>query len=146
MPNHARCAVGFCDNDKRYPDLVYGISHVKNLTFYEWVVDPKLAEIWRRCFQSFTWASGTFACSNHFPLGRTPENRKMEYPSIFITLSDYLQKSRPRKGKRTSYKKLVPQDACPPVLKFVTMIVRKMMKNWKQVRTSPSQSLCSLNS
>ena len=50
MPNHARCAVGFCDNDKRYPDLVYGISHVKNLTFYEWVVDPKLAEIWRRCF------------------------------------------------------------------------------------------------
>ena len=146
MPNHARCAVGFCDNDRRYPDLVYGISHVKNLTFYEWPVDPKLAEIWRRCFQSFTWASGTFVCSNHFPLGKTPENRKTDYPSIFITLSDYLQKSRPRKGKRTSYKKLIPQDACPPVLKFVTMIVRKMMKNWKQVRTSPSQSLCSLNS
>ena len=119
---------------------------MKNLTFYEWPVDPKLAEIWRRCFQSFTWASGTFVCSNHFPLGRTPENRKTDYPSIFITLSDYLQKSRPRKGKRTSYKKLVPQDACPPVLKFVMMIVRKMMKNWKQVRTSPSQSLCSLNS
>ena len=50
-------------------------------------------------FQSFTWASGTFVCSNHFPLGRTPENRKTDYPSIFITLSDYLQKKSPKKGK-----------------------------------------------
>ena len=48
MPNHARCAVGFYDNDKRYPDLAYVRSHVKNLTFHKWPVDPKLSEIWRK--------------------------------------------------------------------------------------------------
>ena len=108
MPNHARCAVGFCDNDKRYPDLVYVRSHVKNLTFHKWPVDPKLAEIWRKqvaktrgdVFKPLPGASGTFVCSNHFPLGRrTPENPKTDYLSIFMTVSDYLQKSRLRKGK-----------------------------------------------
>ena len=47
MPKHARCAVGLCDNDKRYPDLAYVRSHVKNFTFHKWPVDPKLVE-WRK--------------------------------------------------------------------------------------------------
>ena len=144
MPNHAPCAVGFCDNDKRYPDLVYVRSHVKKLTFHKWPVAPKLAEIWRKqvvktcgdVFNPLPGASGTFVCSNHFPLGRrTPENPKTDYLSIFMTVSDYLQKSRLRKGKWTSCKKLVPQDAC--LAKRVMMIVRKLMKNWKPVRTIP---------
>ena len=42
-------------------------------------------------------------CSNHFPLGRrTPENHKTDYPSIFMTLSDYLQKQSPKKKKANS--------------------------------------------
>ena len=44
-------------------------------------------------FQSLPSASGTFVCSNHFPLGRrTTENPNTDYPSIFMTVSDYLQK------------------------------------------------------
>ena len=108
MPKHARCAVGFCDNDKRYPDLAYVRCHVNNLTFHKWPVDPKLAEIWRKqvaktrgdVFKPSPGASGTFVCSNHFPLGRrTPENPKTDYPSIFMTVSDYLQKNSPKKRK-----------------------------------------------
>ena len=45
MPKHARCAVGFCDNDKRYPDLAYVRSHENNLMFRKWPVDPKLVKI-----------------------------------------------------------------------------------------------------
>ena len=91
MLKHARCAVGFCDNDKRYPDLAYVRSHVNNLTFHKWPVDPKLAEIWRKqvaktrgdVFNPSPGASGTFVCSNHFPLGRrTPENPETDYQKI----------------------------------------------------------------
>ena len=46
IPNHARCAVGFCDNVKRYPDLAHVRSHVVNFTHQKWSADPKLAEIW----------------------------------------------------------------------------------------------------
>ena len=99
MPKHARCAVGFCDNDKRYPDLAYVTSHVNMLTFHKWPVDPELAEIWRKqvakirgdVFNPSPGASGTFFRSHHFPRGRrTPENPKTDYPSIFMTVSDYL--------------------------------------------------------
>ena len=110
MPKHARCVVGFCDNDKRYPDLAYVRSHVNTLTFHKWPVDPKLAEIWRKqvaktrghVFNPSPCASGTFVCSNHFPLQlgrRTPENPKTDYPSIFMTVSDYLQKKSTKKRK-----------------------------------------------
>ena len=108
MPKHARCAVGFCNNDKRYPDLAYIRSHVENFTYHKWPVDPKLAEIWRKqvaktrgdVFNPLPGASGTFVCSNHFPQGRrTPENPKTDFPSIFMTVSDYLQKRSPKKRK-----------------------------------------------
>ena len=76
---------------------------MKNLTFHKWPVDAKLAKIWRKqvhvaktrgnVFNPLPGASGTFVCSNHFPLGRrTPENPKTNYPSIFMTVSDYLPK------------------------------------------------------
>ena len=108
MPKHARCAVGFCDNDKRYPDLAFVRSHVENLVYHKWPTDPKLAEIWRKqvaktrsdSFNPSPGASGTFVCSNHFPCGRrTPENPKTDFPSIFMTVSDYLQKKSPKKRK-----------------------------------------------
>ena len=101
MPKHARCAVGFCDNDKRYPDIAFVRSHVEDFKYHKWPVDPKLAEIWRKqvaktrgdAFNPSPGATATFVCSNHFPLGRrTPENPKTDYPSIFMTVSDYLQK------------------------------------------------------
>jgi len=45
-------------------------------------------------------ASGTFVCSNHFPLGRrTPKDPKTDYPSVFMTVSDYLQKKAAKKRK-----------------------------------------------
>ena len=46
IPNPARCAVGFCDNVKRYPDLAHVRSHVVNFTYHKWSSGPKLAEIW----------------------------------------------------------------------------------------------------
>ena len=77
MPNNARCAVGYCDNDKRYPDLFVKRSHVNKLVFHKWPQDPSLAEIWRKqvvksrsdYFNPTPGAKGTFVCSNHFPLG-----------------------------------------------------------------------------
>ena len=43
---------------------------------------------------------GTFVSSKHFPLRRTsPENLKTDYPSVFMTIPDYLQKSSPKKRK-----------------------------------------------
>ena len=40
MPKHARCCVGFCDNDKRFPNLLVVRSHVKELKFHRWPKDP----------------------------------------------------------------------------------------------------------
>ena len=46
MPYHTHCAVGFGDNDKRYPDLAHVRSHVVNFTYHKGRADPKLAEMW----------------------------------------------------------------------------------------------------
>ena len=125
MPKHARCAVGFCDNDKRYPDLAYVRSHENNLMFRKWPVDPKLVKIRQKqkaktrgdVFNPSPGDSGTFVSSNHLPMERrTPENLKTDYPSIFMTVSNYLQKTSPRKGKRRRCKKLVFQDAFCQIL------------------------------
>ena len=153
MPKHARCAVGFYDNDKRYPDLAYVRSHVNTLTFHKWPVDPKLAEIWRKqvanprgdVFNPSPDASGTFVCSNHFPLGRrTPENPKTDYPSIFMTVSDYLQKNSPKKRKANRWQEPGSSKcfSCSrPKSKSVMMIVRELMKRWKPIRTTSFQFL-----
>ena len=125
MPKHARCAVGLCDNDKRYPDRAYVRSHENNLMFRKWPVDPKLVKIRQKqeaktrgdVFNPSPGDSGTFVSSNHLPMERrTPENLKTDYPSIFMTVSNYLQKTSPRKGKRRRCKKLVFQDAFCQIL------------------------------
>ena len=109
MPKHARCAVGYCDNDKRYTDLQQKRSHVDTLVFHKWPKDPQLAEVWRKqiaksrsdAFNPTPGAQGTFVCSNHFPLGnRTPNNPATDFPSVFLTLSDYHHASTPKKRKR----------------------------------------------
>ncbi|CAH3150631.1 unnamed protein product [Porites lobata] len=120
MPKHARCAVGFCDNDKRYPDLAFVRSHVENLVYHKWPTDPKLAEIWRKqvaktrsdSFNPSPGASGTFVCSNHFPCGRrTPENPKTDFPSIFMTVSDYLQKKITQEKESEQESKQDPEES-----------------------------------
>ena len=99
MPKHARCCVGFCDNDKRFPNLLVVRSHVKELKFHRWPKDPNLAELWRKQvakgrsdnFNPEPGSEGTFVCSNHFPEGtRTRHNPSTDYPSVFLTLSDFL--------------------------------------------------------
>ena len=94
MSNHARFAVGICDNDNRYPGLFTIRSHVDELKFHRWPANPKLAEIWRRqvakgrkdAFNPAPGAQGKFVCSNHFPLAkRTPQNRATDYPTMYLT-------------------------------------------------------------
>ncbi|XP_046864653.1 LOW QUALITY PROTEIN: uncharacterized protein LOC124459176 [Xenia sp. Carnegie-2017] len=80
MVKNARCAVGYCDNDKRYPDYQVKRSHVE------------------------TWCTRYFRLLKSFSLGkRTPNNRETDYPSVFITLSEYEQSRTPlkRKGRET---------------------------------------------
>ena len=99
MPDNARCAVAFyCDNDKRYPDYIVKRSH-----------DKTLAEIWRKqvaksrsdSFNPALGTKGTYVCSNHFPQGkRTPSNPETDYPSVFMTVSEHLKSSTPKKRKR----------------------------------------------
>ena len=97
MPNKARCASDYYDNDKRYPDYIVKRSHVEELTFHKWPTDKKLAEIWRKrvaksrsdSFNPAPGAQGTYVCSNHFPQGKqTPSNPKTDYPSVFMTVSN----------------------------------------------------------
>ena len=104
----SRCAVGYCDNDKRYPDLQQKRSHVDIFQFHKWPKDPGLSEIWREQvvksrsddFNPRPGAQGTFICSNHFPLGkRTPKNPETDFPSVFQTLSDYQHAETPKKRK-----------------------------------------------
>jgi hypothetical protein len=108
MVNNARCAVGYCDNDKRYPKHQVQRSHVEKLVFHKWPKDPALAEIWRKQvknsrsddFNPKPGTQGTFVCSNHFPLGkRTPNNPETDYPSVFMTLSEYKFSTTPKKRK-----------------------------------------------
>ena len=46
MTYHTRCAVGFANNEKIYPDLAHVRSHVLNFTYHKWPANPKLAEMW----------------------------------------------------------------------------------------------------
>ena len=48
MPNNARCAVGCCDNDKRYPDYLVTRSHAQKLIFHKWPKDENLADICKK--------------------------------------------------------------------------------------------------
>ena len=108
MPKHARCAVGFCDNDKRYPDFIIKKSHVEELKFHKWPKDPQLAEVWRKQvakgrsdeFHPTPGSTGTFVCSNHFREGkRTLNNPETDYPSIYLTSSDFKTRPSPKKRK-----------------------------------------------
>ena len=108
IPKHARCCVGFCDNEKRFPNLLVVRSHVKELKFHRWPKDPNLAELWRKQvakgrsdnFSPWYGSEGTFVYSNHFPEGtRTRHNPSADYPSVFLTVSDFLNKPSPRKRK-----------------------------------------------
>ena len=108
MPKHARCCVGYSDNDKRFPNLLVVRSHVKEMKFHRWPNDSNLAELWRKQvakgrsdnFNPESGSEGTFVCSNHFPEGtRTRHNPSTDYPSVFLTLSDFLNKPSPKKRK-----------------------------------------------
>ena len=106
MPSDARCAVGCCDNDNRYPNNLVTRSHVQKLIFYKWPKDEKLADIWKKQvkksrsddFNPAPGAQGTFVCSNRFPLGqRTPKHPETDFSSLFLTVSDYIQSISPKK-------------------------------------------------
>ena len=108
MPKHARCCVGYCDIDKRFPNQLVVRSHVKELKFHRWPKDPDLAELWRKQvakgrsdnFNPESGSEGTFVCSNHFSEGtRTRHNPSTDYSSVFLTLSDFLNKPSPKKRK-----------------------------------------------
>ncbi|PFX31700.1 hypothetical protein AWC38_SpisGene3455 [Stylophora pistillata] len=109
MPNHARCSVGFCDNDKRSPDLYTVRAHVETLKFHKWPKQSKLAELWLKqvpksrsddTFNPQPGGQGRFVCSYHFPEGkRTPDNPKTDYLSLFSTVSDFLKRNLPKKRK-----------------------------------------------
>jgi hypothetical protein len=81
MPSNARCAVDYCDNDRRYPDLWVKRSHVETLCFHKWPKDEKDDEIWckqvlkgrKDDFNPNPGASGTFVCSNRFPKAKEPQ-------------------------------------------------------------------------
>ena len=108
MSSNARCAVGCCDNDNGYPDYLVTRSHVQKLTFHKWLKNEKLADIWKKQvkksrsddFDPSPGAQGTLVCSNHFPLGqRTPKHPETDFPSLVLTVSDYIHSVSPKKRK-----------------------------------------------
>ena len=117
MPKHARCCVGYCDIDKRFPNQLVVRSHVKELKFHRWPKDPNLAELWRKQvakgrsdnFNPESGSEGTFVCSNHFSeCTRTRHNPSTDYPSVFLTLSDFLNK--PSSKKRKLSERLIGEE------------------------------------
>ena len=117
MPSNARCAVGCCDNDNRYPDYPVTRSNVQKLIFHKWPKDQKLADIWKGtfvCSNHFPRRQGMFVCSNHFPLGqRTPKHPEINFPSLFLTVSDYIHSISPKKRKTNH---LVQQQSSSEIL------------------------------
>ena len=123
------------------------LDHVNNLMYHKWPLDPKLAEIWRKqvaktrgdVFNPSPSAGGTFVCANIFSLDEEILKTLKRIIPQFLGLSPITsKKSHLRKGKRTSYKKLVLQNACSgSTSKSVVMIVREVMKRWKPIRTTP---------
>ena len=84
-------------------------SHISELVFPKSPKDANLAETWRKQvvksrsddFNPVPGAQGTYVCSNHFPLGkRTSKNPEADYPSVFLTLSEYFHSNTPKNGRR----------------------------------------------
>ena len=63
MVKNARCAVGCCDNDKRYSELQVKRSHVETLVFHKWPKDPVLAETCRAVARALIGGGGIFIYS-----------------------------------------------------------------------------------
>ena len=104
MPKNARCAVGCCDNDKRYPEHLVKRSHVEELVFHKWPKNEHLAGIWLK--QLKKGRSDELARKErlfvHFPFPRgkrTPKNPETDFPSLFLTISDYVHSVSPKKRK-----------------------------------------------
>ena len=83
-------------------------SHVQKLIFHKWPKNEKLAEIWKKQvkksrsddFNLAPGAQGTLVCSNYFPLGqRTRKHPETDFPSIFLTVSDYIHSVSPKRRK-----------------------------------------------
>ena len=91
---------------------------------------------------------GTFVSSKHFPLRRrSPENLKTDYPSVFMTVSNYLQKSSPKNRKTNKL-----QQVCRHLLPNVKESGKEDDGNYdtdeemESIQTTLFQLLCSLNS
>ena len=87
---------------------------MEKLIHHSWPRDRRLAEIWKNQvaksrsddFHPSCGDEGTFVRSNHFPLGkRSLENLETDYPSIFMTGSEYLRNKSPKKMEIKGRKK-----------------------------------------
>ena len=86
-----RCAVGCCDNDKRYPDRMIIHSNVasRKLIFHEIPVNEERRKAWIHAVskgrEAFDPPKNFKVCSNHFIDGKPTQSNPG--PILFLTIS-----------------------------------------------------------
>ena len=103
MPKNARCCVGGCDNDERYPCKFKIRSNAGTMKFFKFTKHTKKRPIWieniKKGRENLSPGSGTFVCANHFIDGEpTPQNPN---PTHFLTPTENRYGHTPTKIKRS---------------------------------------------
>ncbi|KAK3095162.1 hypothetical protein FSP39_010913 [Pinctada imbricata] len=108
-----RCAVGGCNNDRRYPERYIIRSHVSNLQFHSLPKDLRLREIWHKKIsqgrKNYKPSDYVKICSNHFEDGE--RTARCQIPTLFLTPGDFSTQHSPHKRKNRSTSGVTPKQA-----------------------------------
>ena len=104
MPNHARCVVGPCDNDKRYPERFIKHRNVeRDLVFHKLPADESVKRSWiqqvSKGRDDFVPPTNFFVCSNHFVDGKPTKINPI--PTLFLTISGNIARTPPKRKPPT---------------------------------------------
>ena len=90
MPLHSRCAVGVCDNDKRFPNKMIKHSNVQSdIKMHKFPVNNERKRVWitqvSKGRKNFQPSRSVFVRSNHFVDCKT--SKENLDPTMFLTIS-----------------------------------------------------------
>ena len=102
IPSHARCVLGVCNNEKRYPERIVKHGNVKGeITMHRLPNDEEKKKVWIQQVskerKDFIVPRNFYVCLNHFLDGKpTKEN---PFPTLFLSPSTEMMET-PTKRKQ----------------------------------------------
>lgn len=98
----ARCCVGGCNNDDRYPEKYVVRSHVKEMQFFRFTQAKDKHQIWINNIAPglsgiVSGGMGSYVCANHFVDGEP--TRENPHPTLFLSLLKTKFDKSPKKRK-----------------------------------------------